>query len=141
MLSKLSTRFRVDASKGPSSEAEIAQLLEFSPIAVPPDFVELIREGTEVELAIDGRKYIRIWSALGCIEMNTAYEVQGNLGDSLAIGDDESGSALIMMPEGARVREGLYLMGFGCLDIDEATFIAPTLTDLLVNEAGIEKLV
>lgn len=140
MLTKISNRFRLDASNNPSSEAEIDELRDFSQIPVPDDYIELIRERTELEFAIDGGKYIRIWGALGCIEMNTAYDIQKNLGKSLAIGDDEGGSALVLLPEIPGVRSGLYLIGFGCLDVEEADFIANSLEDLLVREMGIEIL-
>jgi hypothetical protein len=138
MITNISPRFRVDAQKAPSSEAQIRDLEAFSTIPLPSDYVELIREGTEYEISIDNGKYIRIWGAVGCVEMNTAYDIQGQLGKSLAIGDDEGGSALIILPLSQGVRAGIYLIGFGCLDIEEGEFVAESLRDLLVNEDGID---
>ncbi len=130
--------FRVDAQKASSTDDEIKQLETFSPISIPTEFIELIRSGSEFEILVKGDVYIRIWGAAGCLEMNEAYEVQDNIGDSLAIGDNEGGSALMYMtgPKGF----GVYMAEFGCLDADEAVFIAPSLHELLVNNVGIDRL-
>jgi hypothetical protein len=54
---------------------------------------------------------------------------------SLAIGDDEGGGALIYLH--GKAGFGLYLCRFADIDIDEAVLVAPSLTELLVNNVGI----
>lgn len=66
--------------------------------------------------------------------MNSAYEIQKYIPDSLAIGDDEGGQALLYM-NGIQ-GFGLYLCGFGDLDPETAMFVAPTLNSFLVEGNG-----
>ena len=139
MLEKISDRFRLDARLLPSSPDETAELREYSPIDLPDDYVNLIRCGSELEFAVDCGEYLRIWGASGCIEMNDAYEICSGIPSSLAIGDNEGGSALLYAPH--LNHPGIYLVGFGCLDIEESEYVAPNLTALLVDEVGIENFI
>ena len=82
--------------------------------------------------------YIRIWGASDCIEMNEAYKVQNYLLHSLAIGDDEGGGALIYLQ--GKDGFGIYYNSFGNLDMEDAVKIAPSLTELLVNNVGVNIL-
>ena len=136
ILQELSNKYRIDASKPASSDEEIKNLVEFSDINIPEDFLEVIRDLTEVEINVDGEKYIRIWGADGCIDMNEAYSIQDNIPNSLAIADDEGGNALIYTT-GAR-GFGLYVIAFNDLDIDELQYVAGSLSDLLINNVGID---
>lgn len=111
LLDKISSRFSVDAQEAPANEEEIKSLTEFSPINVPSDYLDIVSEATEVEINVSGEKYIRIWSPAGCVEMNESYEIQDYIPDSLAVGDDEGGNALIYF-EG-KGGFGLYIVGFG----------------------------
>ena len=43
--------------------------------------IEIIKEKTELEIQVDDKKYIRIWGANGCIEMNDAYHIQKYIPD------------------------------------------------------------
>lgn len=138
LLDNIGGQFRIDASQGPSSEREIELLLEFSSITVPNEYLDIIRLATEIEINVAKEAYIRIWGATGCTEMNEAYQIQKYIPNSLAIGDDEGGRALIYL-NGSK-GFGLYIIGFGNLDIEDAVFIAPTLKDLLINNIGIENL-
>ena len=54
----------------------------------------------------------------------------------LAIGDDEGGK-VIFYAEG-KEGFGLYLVGFGNLDLDDAVYIAPSLEALLIEGIGAE---
>ncbi|MGP3781155.1 hypothetical protein ACTWKC_12095 [Bacillus sp. 4A_MP3] len=54
--------------------------------------------------------------------MNESYEIQDYIPNSLAVGDDEGGNALIYF-EGAE-GFGLYIVGFGDLDPEEAVKVA-----------------
>lgn len=68
--------------------------------------------------------------------MNEAYNIQDSIPNSLAIGDDEGGNALIYA-NGIN-NFGLYLVAFNDLEIDEMKFISYSLVDLLHNAVGIE---
>ncbi|KKB73051.1 MULTISPECIES: SMI1/KNR4 family protein [Bacillus] len=138
VLGKISSRFSIDAQEAPANKEEIKSLVEFSPINVPPDYLDIVSEATEVEINVAGEKHIRIWSPAGCVEMNESYEIQDYIPDSLAVGDDEGGNALIFF-EG-KDGFGLYIVGFGDLDAEEAVKVAPSLNDLLIYDTGIEKI-
>lgn len=134
ILDNLNAAFRIDAYEAPSTEEQIAELIKLSAVPVPQDYVALIRKMNCPEIRIAENQYVRIWGALLAIEMNEANEIQKYIPISLAIGDDEGGSAIILM-DGARGC-GLYITGFGDLDAETAVFIAPTLSDFLIRGIG-----
>lgn len=136
ILKELSNKYRIDASKPASNDEEIKKLVEFSDINIPEDFLEVIRELTEVEINVDGEKYIRIWGADGCIDMNDAYSIQDNIPNSLAIADDEGGNALIYTTGDQGF--GIYVIAFNDLDIDELQYVAGSLSELLKDNVGID---
>lgn len=136
LLNRLSSNYRIDASKSASNDEEIKNLIEFSKIKIPEDFLKVITELTEIEINVDEKKYIRIWGADGCIEMNDAYNIQENIPNSLAIADDEGGNALIYTT--GEKGFGLYLIAFNDLDVDELQYVADSLSDLLINNTGID---
>ncbi|MBQ2744473.1 MAG: hypothetical protein IJF37_02475 [Lachnospiraceae bacterium] len=76
IVKELNKIFRIDASCKASREEEIDELIKFSPIKVPHEYLDLIREKTELEINVENQKYIRIWGADGCVEMNEAYYIQ-----------------------------------------------------------------
>ena len=137
ILQSLHRDFRIDANEPAADSTSISALTSFvasHSLRVPPDFLAIVREATEVEILVRGQGYIRIWSAEGACEMNAAYDVQANIPNALAVGDDEGGGALLVVEGGGRA--GLYLVPFGCLDLTEGTFIAPSLRAFLVNGVG-----
>jgi hypothetical protein len=136
LLNRLSSNYRIDASKPASNDEEIKRLLEFTHIEIPEDFLEVIRELTEIEINVYGEKYIRIWGADGCIEMNDAYYIQENIPNSLAIADDEGGNALIYTT--GEKGFGLYVIAFNDLDVDELQYVSNSLSNLLINNVGID---
>lgn len=138
VLTELNKIYKVDAGNIASDEKEIADLIKFSSIEVPAEYLELIQEQTEVEINIQNQRYIRIWGAKGCIEMNEAYYIQKYIPGSLAIGDDEGGH-VILYAEGPN-GFGVYAVGFGDLDVDDMIFIAKSLKDILISAKGIEIL-
>jgi len=138
IIKNLSSNFSIDAKEAPATEEAISELKKFSPIAVPDEYMQLMRQSAELEIKVRHKRYIRIWSPRGCMEMNAAYRIQSCIPDSIAIGDDEGGNALLYC--NGNKGFGLYSVSFGDLDICEATFIASALYDLLVNNIGIEKL-
>ncbi len=135
-ISQLSRKLRIDVQEEASSEEDIELLKNFAPIEVPIDYLEIVREATEIQICVDDSDYLRIWSANGVMELNRAYEIQKYLPKALALGDDDWGRAILWMPFAARL--GIYLCGFGALDEEEALFVAPSLEDLLVKGIGIE---
>ena len=138
ILSKLNKAFRIDASCNASGEDEIDELIKFASIKIPQEYLEIIREKTEIEISVRNQRYIRIWGADGCIELNEAYFIQKYIPNSLAIGDDEGGNAIIYA-EGKN-GFGVYAVSFSDLDADEIIFIAKSLKEILVFAKGIEKL-
>ena len=70
--------------------------------------------------------------------MNKEYKFQKRIPGSLAIGDDEGGSALVYMrgEKGC----GLYKVDFSVIEAEEAEFIAPTLKDFLIKGIGLNAL-
>lgn len=138
ILNNISSMYTIDARKSPSKEEEIKALQDFSAIDVPIEFIEIIQSASDIEINVSDQMYIRIWGASGCIEMNEAYEVQKYLPNSIAIGDDEGGGAIIYLQ--GKDGFGIYYTRFADLDIDEAVKIAPSLTELLVNNVGVNTL-
>lgn len=90
---------------------------------------------TEAEILVMGASYIRIWEAPGCMEMNDAYNIQKYIPNSLAIGDDEGGKVILYASD--QNGYGLYQVGFSDLDINDAEFISPSLTELLIYELAL----
>ena len=76
IISKLAKKLKIDASCNASGENEIKELMKSSLINVPNEYLELIREQSEIEISVCNQKYIRIWGADGCIEMNDIYFIQ-----------------------------------------------------------------
>lgn len=68
--------------------------------------------------------------------MNEAYSIQDNIPNSLAIADDEGGNTLIYTTGDQGF--GIYVIAFNDLDIDELQYVAGSLSDLLINNVGID---
>ena len=136
ILSKMSKSFELAVSDTKSGDAEIDELIHYSKIDVPLEFLEIIKEKTEIEIMVKNEKYIRIWGASGCIEMNSAYNIQKYIPDSLAIGDDEC-SNVVLYANGTN-GFGVYMVSFGDLDADEMVYIADSLEAFFVTEEGID---
>lgn len=136
ILNELSGLFKVVTSNMESSDVEIDELIQFSKIDIPVEFIQIIKEKTELEIQVDDKKYIRIWGANGCIEMNAAYGIQKYIPSSLAIGDDECCNVLLY----ANGHEGfgVYMVSLSDLDIEEMVFIADSLEDFFVKEKGLD---
>ena len=136
ILGKMSKSFKITMSDIKSSDIEIDELIQYSKIDIPLEFLEIIKERTELEILVNGEKYIRIWGANGCIEMNDAYHIQKYIPNSLAIGDDECSNAVLYA--NGNNGFGVYMVSFGDLSIDEIVYIADSLEAFLVNEEGID---
>jgi len=132
----MSKSFEIATSDIKSSDIEIDKLIQYSKIGVPLEFLEIIKERTELEILVNNEKYIRIWGANGCIEMNDAYHIQKYIPDSLAIGDDECSNAVLYA--NGNNGFGVYMVSFGDLGVDEMVYIADSLEAFFVNEEGID---
>lgn len=104
--------------------------------SLPQDFVDLAREATEVEIQHQHGQYVRIWGPLGCVEMDEGYGIRQRIRDAIPIGDDGGGNVLFYA-NGNR-GDGVYRVGYGNLDIGDATWIAASLVELLTKADGIE---
>jgi len=143
IISHFSSRLKLAASLPPSSNEEIEALLHFSPIDVPTDYLDLIKQGSQMEIGADlgdeGYWFIRIYGAARAIEMNKAYKVQQHLKQALAIGDNEGGDMLLLTSDAKP--PGIYRIPMSCIsDMDDATYIADNLTELLVQGKNLELL-
>ena len=139
VLSHLNHIFQLVAVEKSSDEEAIASLIASSEIVVPDEYLNLILKNSEFEFAVSNTQYIRIWGASGCIEMNEAYHIQKYIPQSLAIGDDEGGNALIYAA--GQEGFGVYVVAFNDLDIDEMKYVSDSLISLLVNGMGVETLI
>ena len=139
ILKRLNEVFRIETSSKASKETEIEEIKVFSQIAIPKEYIEMIREKSEMEINILNKKYVRIWGAKGCLEMNEAYNIQKYIYRSLAIGDDEDGNAILYA--NGKNGFGVYVVAFNDLEEEEMIFIAKSLEELLVYAVGIDKII
>jgi hypothetical protein len=101
---------------------------------LPKEFMELVREVTELEVQHRNGPYLRIWGPSGCVEMDEGYQIRQRIPSAMPIGDDGGGKVLFYS-HGSR-GHGLYCVGYGDLDINDATWVSATLGDLLENAKG-----
>lgn len=136
LLCKMSNEFFVASSDEKSCDSEIEELLHFSKIEVPYEFIQIIKEKTELEIEVNKEKYIRIWGAKGCMELNEAYSIQKYIPESLAIGDDEC-SNVILYANGNK-GFGVYIVSLGDLDVEEMVYLAESLESFFVMGNGVD---
>ncbi|EOU8735676.1 TPA: SMI1/KNR4 family protein [Escherichia coli] len=131
-------KFRLDVYKSASSKNDMEQMKNhFKDITIPDEYSAFVSQMTEAEILVMNELYIRIWGAEGCIEMNDAYHIQKYIPNSLAIGDNEGGKVILYAS--GKGGFGLYQVGFGDLDINDAEFISSSLTELLIYGIGADK--
>jgi len=137
---KLNNIFRLDTYAEASKQNEIDALKDhFKNLNIPDEYLHFINQISEAEILVLDEVYLRIWGAKGCLEINKEHHVQKYIPESLAIGDDEGGQ-IIFYAKGSN-GYGLYKVGFGNLDINDAEFISPSLRSLLIDGVGAEVLV
>ena len=125
------------ASRPPVEDHEVCLLRSSFP-ALPSDYLDFARMATEVELKGKGKKYLRIWSPQGCLEMDEAYGISQRMKGAIPIGDN-GGGQVVFYQCGNR-GDGIYRVGYGNLDADDAIFIASSLRSLLQDGEGIDTL-
>ena len=121
--------------QGRASERELDDLVARYP-HIPPEYVELVSDATEIELEWQGRQYLRVWNPEGCIDMDAGYGFSERIEGAIPVGDNGGGRALVYL-EGER-GWGLYLVGYGAIDRSEAKWVAASLSNLLGTGEGIE---
>lgn len=138
-LNSINSDFIIEAKESASTEDEIMQLINFSQIEIPKDFLDMLCEFTEVEIKVGSKKYVRLWGALGCIDMNESYNIQTYIPESLAFADDEGGNTLIYTV--GQKGFGIYLVAFNDLDINELQYVAKSVSDLFINGEGVDVII
>lgn len=138
MLETLDEGFTLFQSQPPATPAEIEAFTSRFPDA-PREYLDLVKEATEIELGWGAGKYLRIWGPDGCVEMDEAYEVGLSIPGAIPIGDNGGGVMLVYLNGDAGW--GLYRVSYGDIDPASALLISPTLSALLTQGFGIEKTV
>lgn len=135
MLDTIDSSFTILAKGPPANQEQIdAAVVYFGNL--PQEFVDVTREATEIELQHRNGQYVRIWGPMGCIDMDEGYGIRQRIPDAIPIGDDGGGHVLFFAT--GKRGKGLYHVGYGNLDVDDAIWIADTLGSFLANAKGIE---
>jgi hypothetical protein len=135
MLNKVNSSYKLLAKGPPATQEQIdAAVTHFG--TLPQEFIDLVREATDVELQHQNGQYVRIWGPVGCVDMDEANEIRKYIPESFPIGDD-GGGHVIFYGKGDS-GEGLYHVGFGNLGMEDAVWIANTLGCFLVHAKGVE---
>lgn len=135
MLESLAKNLRLLASQPGATAEQVTELKDRFP-AVPDEYVKLVEEATEIELQHENGQYVRIWGPRGCIEMDEGYNISKRIAGAIPIGDDGGGKVLFYM--NSKEGFGLYHVGYGDLDAEDAIFTAPSLSALLEQAVGID---
>jgi hypothetical protein len=138
MIKDINNTFHIFSSENASEEDDIRRLRNYSPIPIPDEYIDLIREKADILIGIAENKSVLLWSARRCVEINQANNIQSYLPNSLAIADDGDGNALVYSD--GRDGFGLYAVAFNDLDKDEMIFISKSLENLLVYAIGADTL-
>ena len=139
ILNHLNEQYEIVLSEPANSEEEIQQLIEFSEITVPEEYLNILRQKTEITILVKNCKCERdicIQGAIGCIDMNEAFEMQKWIPGSLEFGDNGGGIALCYATgtEGF----GIYAVDFSVRDIEDAVYLSASLESLLVYADGFD---
>ena len=139
ILDNLNEQYEIVLSEPASSEEEIQKLIEFSEITVPEEYLNILRQQSEITILVKNCKYkiyIAIRGAAVCIDMNKSLEIQKWIPDSLAFADNGGGIALMYATglEGF----GVYAADFSTIDIKDAVYLSESLERLLIHAEGID---
>jgi len=137
MLERLQPTVAVLDRKPRATESQLTALVSRYP-AVPGDHLQLLREATEIELQLPRSKYVRIWGPADCIDQDEGYGISRRMPGAIPIGDDGGGSVLFYLD--GKEGFGLYRVGYGNLDAEDAIRVAPSLTEFLCNGVGFNML-
>lgn len=140
-FTEINQKYQVYAYGEASTESTIQKLKDFSVVAIPEEYCEIIRE-KEIEICIkdeDGYVGLSIWGADRCLEWNPGHFVQKYIPNGIAIGDNGGGDMLLYA--NGKKGFGLYLADFGNLDKDELIYVSKSLKDLLLKGIGIDVII
>lgn len=135
MIKSIHSSLQILASAPPAGANEVTLLQKYFG-AIPTDYLQLVSEATEIELHHANGQYLRIWGPIGCIEMDEGYGIRQRIPGAVPIGDDGGGQVIFY--QRGKQGFGLYHVGYGNLDGDDAIWMAPTLTIFLTKCVGIE---
>lgn len=137
MLQSLNPQFRILARDRAADESALRDLrTKFE--GIPIEYSELVREATELELQHLNGAYIRIWGPEGCLDMDEGYDISLRIPGAVPIGDNGGGKVLLYMK--GKGGNGLYIVGYGDLDAEDAKWVASSIRELLVDGLGAEML-
>ena len=141
ILDNLNKQYEIVSSEPASSEEEIRQLIEFSKIEVPEEYLNIIRQQANIKMIVKKHKYERsiyIHGAFRCINMNKSLLMQKYMPNSLLIGDN--GGYIILIYAIGLEGFGVYASDGASIDIKEAVYLSKSLESLLVYGDGIDIL-
>ena len=144
----------IDGNPCYGGEDLVKQVIETSPISLPQDYIEFLKEfsgdadslGIELKVSIPGdetgTRSLSFYSAQFALEKHEEYKVfsaplYDEIIDSIWLIGDDLGDLLYFYGEG-NDGFGLYVSDAGALSFEDADKISSTLTELLVNGAGID---
>ena len=134
-ISKLHKDLSIVSQQNASTHEAMLEMKEKIDTVFPDEYICFISQMSEVEISIKDLSFVRIWGAKGVVEMNNAYYVQKYIPGGVAIGDDEEGSVIFYAK--GKSGYGLYKVGFGNLDIDDAEYVADSLRSFLLYGIGV----
>ena len=135
MFEGIGQMFKVLASRRPATEEEIQAMRDrFG--AVPTDYLELAAQATNIEIEHVSGQPIRIWDPQGLLDMDSGYGVRKYMPGAIPVGTDSGGRVIIYAD--ANEGYGLYFVDYGVFDLEEATWIAPSLGDFLMTGQNVE---
>lgn len=123
-------------ANAPSATKEHVDILLNHFGTTPKEYIELVLKATEVELQHRNGQYIRIWGPQACVDMDEGYGIRRQIPSAIPIGDD--GGCHVIFYATGKQGNGLYHVGYGNLDLDDAIWIAPSLVDLIGKATGID---
>jgi len=126
------------ASRDPASASDLEALVHHFASEVPADYLRLVASGSEIEYRVGSSGYLRLWSPLGCIEMDQGYDIRSRIPGSFPFGDD-GGGRFLCYADGNSGR-GVYLCGYGDIDREGLTWLAASLGSLVEDGIGLDKL-
>lgn len=135
MLDKIRKMYQV-LDEYPRAESIELRMFEDYFKRVPSDYRELVGEAKEIELLHPNGEYVCIWNPLRCIDTYEEYSFGRYMPGVIPIGSNGFGE-VIFYATGNR-GAGLYHVGYGNLDLQDAVWIAPSLREFLTEGEGIE---
>lgn len=135
MLDKIRKMYQILDEYPPAESTELRMFEDYFK-RVPSDYRELVGEAKEIELLHPNGEFVRIWNPLRCIDMYEGHLFGQYMPGVIPIGSNGFGE-VIFYATGNR-GPGLYHVGYGNLDLQDAVWIAPSLREFLTKGEGIE---